>query len=74
VQIHGFTRNEIVLRNGDRLPFMLPHVNMYSSDQVTFSTGKWEASLSPWRDEYNKNAAKKRPPKKIAKNTAKKAR
>jgi hypothetical protein len=53
VKIHGLTRNEVVLENGDELPFLLPHVNVYSDDQVTFSTGKWNASLSPWRAEYH---------------------
>lgn len=57
VRMHGFTRNEIVLTNGESLTFLLPHVNVYSDDQVTFSAGKWNASLSPWSEEYAKKLA-----------------
>lgn len=58
VRIYGFTRNEIVLSSGERLPFLLPHVNAYSGDQVAFSVGKWEAHLCPWRDEFAKKRTK----------------
>src|ERR1035437_3757681 len=49
VRVQSYTRNELVLGTGERLKFFLPSVNCYSSDQVTFSTGEWEASLVPWR-------------------------
>ena len=54
VKIYGFTRNEIVFESGDRIPFLLPHANVYGGDQVMFSSGRFDASLCPWRDEWEK--------------------
>jgi hypothetical protein len=51
VRIEQFSRNEVLLRSGERLPFLLPHLNAYSDDQVLFSSGVWKASLLPWRSE-----------------------
>ena len=60
--------DQIVLKNGDKLQFLLPHVNPYSDDQITFVTGKWKASLWPWREElHNKKKAATKAAKKKAK-------
>jgi hypothetical protein len=58
VKLESFTRNEIVLGNGNRIKFLLPSLNVYSDDQVMFSAGKWDASLFPWNEERAQRLAK----------------
>jgi hypothetical protein len=51
VKLQSYTRNELVLSNGDRLKFSFPKLNGYSDAQVMFSTDKWDASLFPWKEQ-----------------------
>lgn len=58
VKLESYTRNEVVLSSGERLKFLLPSIDCFSTAQVTFSTGgKWEASLYPWNENLHKSRA-----------------
>ena len=39
-----------MFNTGEQVRFFLPALNVYSSNQVTFSTKEWEASLFPWSE------------------------
>jgi hypothetical protein len=48
VTIRFFHRNELAFTTGERVEFLLPHVNVYGDNQVMFMAGKWQGSLYPW--------------------------
>jgi hypothetical protein len=50
VRLESYSRNQMAFNTGERVGFFLPALNVYSSNQVTFSTEEWEASLFPWSE------------------------
>src|ERR1039457_6334928 len=50
VRLESYSRNQLVVNTGEQVGFFLPALNVYSSNQVTFSTKEWEASLFPWSE------------------------
>ena len=62
VRLESYSRNQLVFNTGEQVGFFLPALNVYSSNQVTFSTKEWEASLFPWSKKILQ-AAEARPAK-----------
>ena len=50
VRLGSYSRNQLVFNTGEEVGFFLPALNVYSSNQVTFSTEEWQASLFPWSE------------------------
>jgi hypothetical protein len=50
VRLESYSRNQLVFNTGEKVGFFLPALNLYSSNQVTFSTQEWETSLFPWSE------------------------